>query len=1245
MSGDKGASFPIAAIGVVALLASAAFLGPHAYNLLRLADSDTAKQGLLLQPPVEARLWEDPLAALVRHRAKFKERCTAPPAKPADPSTTTWAALRTLITRPHPDAMCDGAAEENKEALSRLKDQSSDLTVIAVLLPGADFLGVEEARRRTRYAVLTGLAAEGFVPDNSERLGFYSTDKLCDKFSACAKTFTIDVVYETLTRPDDDKEHHAVVLWINDVAVGQPWLSRLTLLLKEVAPPPERGRLRIIGPGDSDKLINVLDSDISQMAKQAKELSDRQSRDYFPFLENWAILTRITLVSPWSTTSAESLRDTTQRKLEARIKGTSTGQEKLPLCDTSGKIDCVDEIFRSRLRQIADALRALPPEDEGVPDPPAPFFVRTISTDDRQVALLVSELCARNAVDKEFRVVLLHEWDSIYARDFADSLAKQLEKAPCGQELTQDVIREKIKAYSFLRGIDGANLDGATREVRLVPRAAGDKGRDTGKDPAIEWPESRDQRDYVRRLARDIHKEAEAANQRVASIGIFGIDVHDKLVLAQALRETFPDGVFFTTDLDARLMHPEVLTYTRNMVVASSLPLVSSDLKLGKDPSVRVPPFRDSYQTATFLGARYAVSTSSDEAADQLGVLLSEPRLYEIGRQGEVRLGITDTPREERRDRRFFALVSASVLVVLAWVILVARPGPAMRQALRASPRISQGFSLATVVLCLLTTAGLGFGLGVVLALGTPEQIGPGRILLLTVLAAVLFFATVYPGSGPVPADVYAADKGAVRIWSRWQRVMRLEILLPLGVAAWAFLPPCSAPEACMREPFGAANGVSAWPSELLRTLALVLFPWFLDWTWNSGREAAERVGKDFFGVGLPPPRLVQLPVLSKEWPRHLMQLARHPGEWPARTAAGWRRGRQLMQRWQARREWWLRRFAHRSMLALSAASLWLWNPKEASAGYGVQRKTRKRVDGRRLWKALMRLLHNGPRFGRLVVWLVITAVVVSVIVAMLGGQWPKTTLPVRGPQDRALFWATNVLAVCGALILLILVSNAAVLTYRFILIMKTGRTIYPPATVNRFAAELGIAEDPALQATDGVASPAPPAYFVAADPADRKPGAVARNSLFDPWIDARFMAQHTAALGPLIFFPFILLGLLIVARSRVFDNWEVGAVIVVLGSYLLWAAAMAALLNFGAEIARRKAIEDLEKDLLWMKGAGPNYKALAEQFPRVIEQVRNLREGAFAPFFEQPVVRAILLPLGGAGGIQLMETFMLARG
>jgi len=38
------------------------------------------------------------------------------------------------------------------------------------------------------------------------------------------------------------------------------------------------------------------------------------------------------------------------------------------------------------------------------------------------------------------------------------------------------------------------------------------------------------------------------------------------------------------------------------------------------------------------------------------------------------------------------------------------------------------------------------------------------------------------------------------------------------------------------------------------------------------------------------------------------------------------------------------------------------------------------------------------------------------------------------------------------------------------------------------------------------------------------------------------------------------------------------------------------------------------------------------------------MRKGAFAPFFEQPLVQAILVPLGGAGGIQLIEFLLYAR-
>src|SRR6476659_322198 len=132
MAGDKGLSFPVAAMGVVALWLSTLFLVDRPLDVLRVGEAYDARQIRLLQPPVEARLWEDPFVALKRYRDKLKERC------PVDRPFVPYAA----------DPACDGDAPEVGQRT----------TVIAVLMPGDDFVGVEEARRRTRYAVLTGLA-------------------------------------------------------------------------------------------------------------------------------------------------------------------------------------------------------------------------------------------------------------------------------------------------------------------------------------------------------------------------------------------------------------------------------------------------------------------------------------------------------------------------------------------------------------------------------------------------------------------------------------------------------------------------------------------------------------------------------------------------------------------------------------------------------------------------------------------------------------------------------------------------------------------------------------------------------------------------------------------------------------------------------------------------------------------------------------------------------------------------------
>jgi hypothetical protein len=43
-----------------------------------------------------------------------------------------------------------------------------------------------------------------------------------------------------------------------------------------------------------------------------------------------------------------------------------------------------------------------------------------------------------------------------------------------------------------------------------------------------------------------------------------------------------------------------------------------------------------------------------------------------------------------------------------------------------------------------------------------------------------------------------------------------------------------------------------------------------------------------------------------------------------------------------------------------------------------------------------------------------------------------------------------------------------------------------------------------------------------------------------------------------------------------------------------------------------------------------------------VMLRIEELREGAFSPFSQQPVVRAMLLPLGGLGGTALLNYLLV---
>jgi muramoyltetrapeptide carboxypeptidase LdcA involved in peptidoglycan recycling len=85
---------------------------------------------------------------------------------------------------------------------------------------------------------------------------------------------------------------------------------------------------------------------------------------------------------------------------------------------------------------------------------------------------------------------------------------------------------------------------------------------------------------------------------------------------------------------------------------------------------------------------------------------------------------------------------------------------------------------------------------------------------------------------------------------------------------------------------------------------------------------------------------------------------------------------------------------------------------------------------------------------------------------------------------------------------------------------------------------------------------------------------------------------------------------------------------------------ACAVALRLSAEATREAARRRLTERLIQAKGNSTR-GAFVSQLELMLRRIEELRDGAFSPFSQQPVVRAMLLPLGGFGGTALLSYIM----
>jgi hypothetical protein len=242
-------------------------------------------------------------------------------------------------------------------------------------------------------------------------------------------------------------------------------------------------------------------------------------------------------------------------------------------------------------------------------------FFPVIDTDEILTQSLIEELRLRGAmpVYDSDRLVLITESDSAYGRYWRDQSFGNLRSG----ESDGSHEESRLVVHTFLRGIDGYDAHGSLEgKSKNLPSSTN----------RVEAPRTgTSQFDYLLRVQEDI-AQLKADGKRICAVGVVGSDIYDKLLVLRALRTQLPNTCFFTTDLDVELWKANELPYTRNLVVASHF-----GLRLSRKLQSQTPPFRDSYQTSLFYATNLAIEGVMAPAG-------SGASIFEIGRRGPYHL-------------------------------------------------------------------------------------------------------------------------------------------------------------------------------------------------------------------------------------------------------------------------------------------------------------------------------------------------------------------------------------------------------------------------------------------------------------------------------------------------------------------------------------------------------------------------------------------------------------------------------
>jgi hypothetical protein len=217
-----------------------------------------------------------------------------------------------------------------------------------------------------------------------------------------------------------------------------------------------------------------------------------------------------------------------------------------------------------------------------------------------------------------------------------------------------------------------------------------------------------------------------------------------------------------------------------------------------------------------------------------------------------------------------------------------------------------------------------------------------------------------------------------------------------------------------------------------------------------------------------------------------------------------------------------------------------------------------------------------------------------------------------RGELSQTVYMLTSRVDAITMLAVMYLVFDATLLCLRFVKELCRSSTEWPADTTAQFGDRLGL-----------------------------------EHQFVDESIDLDFVAKRTSCISTLIYYPFILIALLFVSRSTVFANYSPTLTVLAFhGTCLTIVFGCAIALCLAAQAVRSAAKRNLTDGVICAKGPcakeSDDGGRRAGQLEALLVRVDGLREGAFSPLSQQPLVRALLLPLSGFGWTKLLENGML---